>query len=514
MDLDRRQAELRSRGSFEAIDLGFAMTRRWAGPVWKGWLVGVVPVLALLWLSSLIIPAPLVVLVVWWLKPLFERVPLFVLSRSLFGATPTTAQTLRALPGLYWHRMATALTLYRIDPARSFLIPVSLLERLSGRARGRRRSVLSRGQWGAAMWLTTTCALLELTVFVGLVGMVALLLPDAPQWHPLTLIEHEGTWRVLLALWMVATSLVEPFYAGGGFGLYVNRRTRLEGWDVELVFRSLAQRLELPRVAALLLLLGFALAPGVAQASEDFTTDTGFEEAEEEVPAEPPSVAFQLDRSESARADMALETVLEDEVFGHTKEEPVWVLQESWAQRLEEVWPDSCVEDQQQQMPDSALSPIVAQVLELAFWALGALAVVALVVVLVRSRFVKDLSVDVELPEPVVGESSSPSRRVLPPSLADEARALLAAGDVEGALGLLYRGSVLHLVQVRGLEIDEGATEGEVLRIVRRRAKPLGTYFRGLTNAWLEVAYAHRTVDAERVSALIDQWPAHFVEAA
>ena len=54
MDLDLRQAELRARTSFEAIDLGFAMTRRWAASIWKGWLVGVVPLLAVLWLSSFV----------------------------------------------------------------------------------------------------------------------------------------------------------------------------------------------------------------------------------------------------------------------------------------------------------------------------------------------------------------------------------------------------------------------------------------------------------------------------
>ena len=140
MDLDRRQAELRARTSFEAIDLGFAMTRRWAPSVWKGWLVGVAPLLVVLWLSSFVLPWMVVAFVAWWLKPLYERVPLFVLSRGLFGATPTTAETLRALPGLFWHRLFMALTVYRFDPARTFLTPVSLLERLGGRARSRRRS--------------------------------------------------------------------------------------------------------------------------------------------------------------------------------------------------------------------------------------------------------------------------------------------------------------------------------------------------------------------------------------
>ena len=536
MDLDNRQAELRARTSFEAIDLGFAMTRRWAWPAWRGWLVGVVPMLAALWLSSFVLPVWLVALVAWWLKPLYERVPLLVLSRSLFGAVPSGGQVIRAMPGLLWHRLFTALTLYRLDPARTFLTPVSLLERLDGRARGRRRSVLSRGQWGAALWLTLTCWLMEMTVLVGLVGMVMLLLPEGPQWNWRTLVELEGTWQVLLGLWMLAMTLVEPFYAGGGFGLYINRRTRLEGWDVELVFRSLAQRLTL----AAAVLLGLGLLPRVALA------DTGLEQSEgadaqqssdegAHVPeefsledlgldevydtgielADPPEVEFELDRGTSVRVDRVAEEVLQDDLFGHTGEEPRWVLQEAWAQRLEEVWPDSCVEEEPTQMQNTALSPIIASIIEVLFWGFGAAAVVALGWVLLRSRFARDLSVDIELPDPVMGRSEqAPGKGKLPPSLADKARQLLASGDVEGALGLLYKGSVLHLVHVRGLSIEEGATEGDVLRTVRKQAKALSGYFRQLTNAWLEVAYAHRTVDSSRVSALIDEWPKHFAGGA
>ena len=479
------------------------MTRRWAWPVWRAWLVAVMPLLAVLWLASFLVPAPLIAIFAWWLKPLYERIPLFVLSRSLFGATPSAGQVLRAAPGHYWHRLVPTLTLLRPDPARSFLLSVSLLERLGGRAHSRRRSLLSHGQLGAAMWLTFTCLLMELAVLVGLLGMVALLLPDAPQWHPLTLIDQPGTWRVILALWMLALSLVEPLFAGGGFGLYLNRRTCLEGWDVELVFRSLAQRLSASRVAALAFLL---LLPGLARA------DTGLEfgsEAVESEHVEPPEAPFELDRAESETARKAGEEVLARDDFGHTELLPSWRIQEQWAQRLEDIWPDGCVDEPEQSAPPSALSPIIAQLLEVTFWVLGALGVIALAVVLVRSRFVRDLAVDIELPEPLMGESTL-DQDLLPPSLADEARRLLRRGEVERALGLLYKGSVLHLVQVGGLPIEEGATEGEVLRIVRRKARPRSDYFGGLTQAWLEVAYAHRRVEPSRVSALIDEWPHHF----
>ena len=41
----------------------------------------------------------------------------------------------------------------------------------------------------------------------------------------------------------LAISLVDVFATGAGFGLYLNNRSWIEGWDVELVFKRLAQRL-------------------------------------------------------------------------------------------------------------------------------------------------------------------------------------------------------------------------------------------------------------------------------
>ena len=41
----------------------------------------------------------------------------------------------------------------------------------------------------------------------------------------------------------LATMLIEPFYVGAGFGLYLNRRTEIEAWDIEIVLRRLRARL-------------------------------------------------------------------------------------------------------------------------------------------------------------------------------------------------------------------------------------------------------------------------------
>ena len=47
----------------------------------------------------------------------------------------------------------------------------------------------------------------------------------------------------LLLAWYIAMSIVEPFHVAAGFSLYLNRRTELEAWDLELAFRRLRERL-------------------------------------------------------------------------------------------------------------------------------------------------------------------------------------------------------------------------------------------------------------------------------
>ena len=63
-------------------------------------------------------------------------------------------------------------------------------------------------------------------------------------------------------------SAIEPFYVGAGFGLYLDRRTQIEGWDIEIAFRRM--RLRLQALLPLLLVAGmFGMAmPRAAEAQQ------------------------------------------------------------------------------------------------------------------------------------------------------------------------------------------------------------------------------------------------------
>jgi hypothetical protein len=68
----------------ESLDLGLAMLHAWRGPVLRAWLGTYWPfallVSGLLWTH----PA-LAYLVVWWMKPAFDRVLLHVYAAAMFG---------------------------------------------------------------------------------------------------------------------------------------------------------------------------------------------------------------------------------------------------------------------------------------------------------------------------------------------------------------------------------------------------------------------------------------------
>ena len=105
MKLEDIIAEIRPRSNWEAVDLGWALTRRHSGLVLLSWMVTIWPIWALI--IGLLYQSPawaLAAIVV--LKPFYDHVPLFVLSRALFGVRPTPGAALKAWPKLFFSRIS------------------------------------------------------------------------------------------------------------------------------------------------------------------------------------------------------------------------------------------------------------------------------------------------------------------------------------------------------------------------------------------------------------------------
>lgn len=236
---DRLAVVLRPRNDFEAMDLGFALAREHAAAWWQAWQLLVLPLLAVLvavdaWLlKGLVWPS----LLVWWLKPCYDLVLLAVFSHAVFGARPSPAElrtllrrNLRLLPG--------ALTWRRLSLSRSFTLPVYMLEGVQGETRRTRIAVLRHDTTARARLLTICCVGMELTVFFGLYALLMLLWPDLPG-HDTDLLASPLATDLL---YVVAITVVEPFYVAAGFALYLNRRTWLEAWDIDVALRRISAR--------------------------------------------------------------------------------------------------------------------------------------------------------------------------------------------------------------------------------------------------------------------------------
>jgi hypothetical protein len=173
---------LRRRSPWEAIDLGQAMLRQWAPRIYGTWF-------ATYWLAGLLLlgfwPWPeYVIPLLWWLKPLFDRVLLHVCSRSLFGEACSVRDVLRELPRLLRAPgLISGLSLRRFSLARSLLLPVWQLEEQRGAAARARFALLGRRCRGHAVWLTFFCANMSTVLLLSLLLLLLALTPgEHPDW--------------------------------------------------------------------------------------------------------------------------------------------------------------------------------------------------------------------------------------------------------------------------------------------------------------------------------------------
>jgi len=484
MDLERVAAVIRPRSPWEAIDLGFGMVRAWWRPVGSAWLATVAPVWCLLFLLFSGKPG-LALFILWWLRPLFDRVPLHVVSRCLFGAPPAAGAVAAELPKLWGRDLLAALTVQRLDPARSFHLAVGQLEGLSGPARKRRRALLDYSGHSAATWLTAACSLLELIAVVSFFGLINLLSPQGSRLGPaIQAAATDGNlpyWLGLVigGLACLAFLLIEPFYVAAGFSLYLSRRTMLEGWDVEISFRRLAGRLlKSTRGRAAVALLMLALG-GMGTASS-FAAAT---------PADPSE---------------AIHRVLASPDFRTRQKVSTWRLKGGGANRRKPEAPEL----PSMSLPAGAIG-VVALFVGGAILVFLAVLIIRVFLAWLRRPAAPLGETGALLPEAVFGLDIRPES--LPADVAAAAWAIWEQGDPAGALGLLYRGALACLVHRDGLEVAASWTEGDCLAVVRRRAAPAAAeYFARLTRAWQSTAYAHRPPSREEAKTLCDSWRQHY----
>jgi hypothetical protein len=535
VELERLAVQLRLRNPWEAIDLGFAMIRAWARPVYAAWLSVYVPLCAA---ALSILPAHWALLVVWWLKPAVDRVVLHVLAAGVFGDLPRLRDALRALPRALGPGLIASLTYYRFFLARSFNLPVWQLERQSGATARKRRQQLHRRTSNYAVWLTIACMHFELVLVLSGIALYDLFIP-APQADSFELFQLLS-WKdagarqlVLTLLVFAASSIMEPFYVAGGFALYLNRRTALEGWDLEVALRRMGERARAAQhAAAPAMATAFAL--GLAALLAIQLPAAGLaQDAPAGAPAEAGSSAGAaeqyIDEATAAAEPAAAPQPQEQQAVAA----PIPVAQRPAAREIREILkrpefdlyrdrttlqyygpPEAHKKRQRGDSPGFAtFIDAISQVLRILAVAAVGLAVVFLVYYLMR-RFElleRERSAYVP-PETLFGLDVRPES--LPDDVAAAALQLARKGELAKALSLLYRATLATLLHRDGVELASGDTESDCLRKSRSHIPgPSHTCFARLLSAWQRLAYARREVAMDEIQDLCEEWRAHFCEA-
>lgn len=508
MELDRLSVQLRLRNPWEAMDLGFAMARAWMPQVYGAWFAVALPLFGL---ALVVLPPQWAAMALWWLKPVLDRVVLHVFASGVFGDLPGVRATLRALPRALFPGLLASLLWLRFSPARSFHLAIWQLERQRGHPARLRREQLRRRGGGNAVWLTAACLHFELALALSLVALYDLLLPARDGANVGLFQLFYGT-SPLAAQWTMASTyfavvtILEPAYVAAGFALYLNRRTALEGWDLELALRRMGQRARAHRGEP-----GTGSLPdaGQAEASRGAAASLAVFAAAGALAAllgAAPSPAQAADATEPAvqGRDPAAEVrrVYQRPELDPYVERTVLEYQGPKQPRkprgLRPLWWD-------------VLMTGTGDIVRILAWAGLGLAVVFLVYYLLRALERAGGRTGTSAAPPVTLFGLDVRPESLPDDLAAIAASLVREGKMLQALSLLYRGALATLLHRDGVGLTDGDTEADCLHKSRTRVPTAAhTYLARLLGAWQRAAYAGRDVPRLDLEALCSEWPRHF----
>ena len=511
MNLETFTLEVRPRTPWEAMDLAVRLCVVHWRLLLSSWMVTVFPLFLIINIILLNEHPYWAFFLVWFLKPLYDRVPLFVLSQVIFSEPVSWKEVVSAIPSFFKTSVLSSLTLYRLDPGRAFALPVRQLEGLKGKPRRQRMHTLGRGN-NREIMLFVLCFHLETLIFWGILGILIMMLPAhmAVQGAETLLLNEEPGLllnALSMGLYFLVMMIVETLYVAGGFVLYLNRRIILEGWDIELVFRKLTQRHTVPdkpaqslmsMILASALLLAGAL-PQSTEAASQYSSS-----AYEYIlpPVASPPLASELSKE-------TMQEVMDEPLFNRFKIVETLEYTGTMDKDKDENDPDEI----RSWLTDTleVIGRTIAFVFEMGLWLLFLLFVYLLVKYRDRLNFSfvrTDTKSSDDIPEMLFGLDLR--EESLPDDIAAQAMQFYSDKDYRAALALLYRATLADLVRHYEFKLQKGATEGDCLEWVteklHRSSETEVNFFVELTRAWQLTAYAHRIIPAEQMKKLCLDW--------
>jgi len=444
---------LRRRSVWEAADSGILL--------WRGSFIRFMPVFALPVLITAaalrFMPGNSIVLsylVIWWLRPLFDRLVLHVVSIRFFAAGGEPPSRLKGLWAMR-RGLVGDLLWRRFSPYRAARMPIRVLERMGGEQFRMRKKALDSGGLDFCSFISAFGLTLEAVLLLSKVVFVSLVcrmfFPEA--------LDYMGNNMEIVEVFIFAAFclnyiLVGSLYVCMGFGLYINSRVEVEGWDLQLLFQKFAGNSPVSRtgVKALLLLCLFLALPQTAAYSE----------------SEPSLQSLEV-----------LQAILASPDFGE--------IRESWGIRLRERdWADP---------PDRNFAPWLERIRHIFGYILRAAAI------LVMAGFVcfalywywkhrwKGIGPRRDKGEHYANALFSPES---PQALFARAEDFFHRGKLREAWAACLSGCIGACVKYRSLSFPANATEYGCLDLVRRSLPGEAAGFAHLVRSWILFAYGGR----------------------
>lgn len=498
MDLSKISIKLRPRNGYAAVDLGIKLAQK----NWKQMFFSAAIFTLPLFISLLLImPShPVwVAIIIWWLKPLWERPLLLIISQDVFHQHMSMNEIIRTGFKLLFKQCIQSLTFRRFSPTRSFDAPVMQLESLSGKERRERLAALHSRSPSSISAMTMVMHLIEQLMAFGVMFFILQFLPtDDVEWIIFleNIITNSGLnlYYLLLAIgWYLAMLVVAPFYVAGGFSSYLNQRSIREAWDLELIFRQLAskhksKKFDYQNLTAALLLCLFSIFSQPTMAENSSEIDK-FAEQKAKVKRE-------IERIQEGPDYKRIEQDVEFRSINpikKNKDEPEIEIKNS----------------------DGFFGKSFAKILSWIF-------IIALIIFILfklpaiieyfksgigtKNERIKNK----EIPDQLFGLDLK--QESLPDDIVGEAKALWQQSKHREALGLLYRASLSKLIHDYECEFEDGFTELECLSIVEQKNLSLTNYFSDLTQAWRLLAYGHKLPNETVFQELATSWPSYFLK--
>lgn len=510
MNLENVTVEMRPRTEWEAVDLGARMVRRDAAAIYRIWFSITLPMLFLAMLLIFYSPyAAIAPLLYWWFEPLADGPILRIISRRLFGEDADVRAALRAAPRLAWQNKIFLFTPYRFHFARSIAMPLTQLEGLKGAARRARAKVLNLRILNHGTGVTVAYQHLALALYMGVILIGFVLVPAGYQdtigtdWLGVFWGENDRAASALgLIVVYIAQTSLQPWFVGAGFGLYINCRTQLEAWDIEVAFRRMLQRRESGLAAALI--LAILAMPAVLMCETAVAQESTPSYPDETSTGDPGFSGYWSE--EESRA--AITSVIADERLKTTSEFTEWqALDQDEPEPIDDAgalgWWVALIE---------GFVGLISFIVEFGLWL--AVAFLLGLIIATHKRWLPYLGM-AKKPKRAGKRITLASGRVsaeqLPDDIPGDVARLWRNGERRKALSLLYRGSVFAAVTRHGVRLPPSATEGACVSAIDQQTDSAqADYFRKVVSVWMQCAYGFRDPDEAAVLPLCSEWPKHY----